>query len=844
MHWVVGIAILLLFPYVMKYIIKINEAMVKTIEANKGFDSSGSTIASIEVEDFDKVSIDDEIDWSTGTDYMSQLGYAARQTGKITLSFAFMIATWQLLILIFHYYKRLFIIAFLIIIFPLVALSYAVDKIADGKSQALNTWVKEYIINVFVQTFHAIIYSFVCATIYSATGTATDGDYDFILVLVGITFLFKGEGIIKKIFGQESKAGTMKSLSQTATATYAKMKMAERAIKTTASYTVGEKSIARKAYTAGKNLRNLSKDIKNFDKRAIAQEAFNIGARLDGAPTPPSPNSTAEEFKEYRKKMEAFNAVAVLNNPKSHSYEEKARAESLLKKLAMEEPDHEAFKSSKISVAQFQAMADLDIAYNRMVSDGRNSFEVEQEITARMAMIFPSENEDRIKELTNTYFTEKFFGGGNNISKVGVKNEVEKTIESIKKEFADTKFGYDFDRDDKKVEKYTDEIKDIYIDGDTTGEAQKLTNEQKEEVKNLAKSIYILKQRKNGGYTQKELLDAVDDIRKHANDNEITRQLVEDLYDENLDIDTLSHTIAKDVVETRRNVERVYQKYMSDIENDLAENNRGMNAAEIEEYKSLARNIFIVTNRDNGAYSADEVLEALEDIQTHESDNQEFEKLVDSTLGQSEGHTLDELSNLLQERYSNHNITDNEQSKTYKLATEIVKDYEDNPREEFYDDELSSHEIIKNIDDEEELNKMIENVFNARKEAVTEASTQIAEEILAERGVDVLKGSLDTKQKTYNGYTKNEYLALRIKELDKSLDSLSPFKFEGENASLLDHYAIHLLEKKERERTGINKGYDEEREFWTTTEEYIENRKKAREKIRNAHFMGDVDNKK
>lgn len=166
MHWVVGIAILLLFPYVMKYIIKINEAMVKTIEANKGFDSSGSTIASIEVEDFDKVSIDDEIDWSTGTDYMSQLGYAARQTGKITLSFAFMIATWQLLILIFHYYKRLFIIAFLIIIFPLVALSYAVDKIADGKSQALNTWVKEYIINVFVQTFHAIIYSFVLSLIH------------------------------------------------------------------------------------------------------------------------------------------------------------------------------------------------------------------------------------------------------------------------------------------------------------------------------------------------------------------------------------------------------------------------------------------------------------------------------------------------------------------------------------------------------------------------------------------------------------------------------------------------------------------------------------------------------
>lgn len=848
MHWVVGIAILLLFPYVMAYIIKINVAMVKIIEENKDFNSSSTTVASAEIHDFEKISIDDEIDWGTGTDYMSQLGYAAYQMNKVTLSFAFLIATWQLLVLVFHYYKRLFVIAFLIIIFPLVALSYAVDKIADGKSQALNTWIKEYIINVFVQTFHAIIYSFVCATIYSASGNSSEvgtvNNYDFILVLVGITFLFKGEEIIKKIFGQESKAGTMKSLTQSAAGTFAKIKTAEKLAKTANDFAFGNKGVIKKTIGAGKNLWNISKDISNFDKRATSQEEFNIGARLEGAPTPPAQNASAEEFKEYRRNMEAFNAVAVLNNPNSHSYEEKARAEAILKRLAMENPEHEAFKSSKISVSQFQALADLDRTYNRMIVNGNNSFEIEQEITARMAMIFPSDDEKQIKERTNIYFTEKFYGGGNSFSRLGLKNEVDKTIQIIENERIKTKYGYDFNRDENSIKKYIGEIEKMYITDDSTGIADGFTDDQKEEVKSLAKSIYILKQRKNGGYTQKEILKALDDVRKHGDDNEITKQLVEDLYDEDLDIDTLSHTVAKDVIKSRREVERVYQKYMSDIEKSFAEDDKGMSADEIDDYKSFARNIFIVSNRDTGVYSSDEVLKATKEVKEHANDNSQTIELLDKTLVVTEEYNIEELYDLLDKRYSKDSNAKTESEEALKLAEDIVKDYEDNPRDGFYDDELSSHEIIKNMDDEDSIEQMIDTVFNARKEAVNDVSKQIAEDILAERKVDVLKGSLDTKEKTYNGYTKNEYLALRISELGNALDDLSPFKFKGENANLLDHYAIHMLEKKEKERTGITENFNKKRNFSTTTKQYVENRKKERQKIENAHFMGDVESKK
>ena len=38
--------------------------------------------------------------------------------------------------------------AFLTIIAPLVALTYPIDKINDGKAQAFNMWFKEYIFNL------------------------------------------------------------------------------------------------------------------------------------------------------------------------------------------------------------------------------------------------------------------------------------------------------------------------------------------------------------------------------------------------------------------------------------------------------------------------------------------------------------------------------------------------------------------------------------------------------------------------------------------------------------------------------------------------------------------------
>ena len=42
-------------------------------------------------------------------------------------------------------------IGFLIVIAPLVTITYSIDKISDGKAQGMNTWFREFAYNVLIQ---------------------------------------------------------------------------------------------------------------------------------------------------------------------------------------------------------------------------------------------------------------------------------------------------------------------------------------------------------------------------------------------------------------------------------------------------------------------------------------------------------------------------------------------------------------------------------------------------------------------------------------------------------------------------------------------------------------------
>jgi len=48
------------------------------------------------------------------------------------------------------YLKRFLAVGFLIVISPLITITYSIDKARDNQAQAYKTWMKEFLVNVFI----------------------------------------------------------------------------------------------------------------------------------------------------------------------------------------------------------------------------------------------------------------------------------------------------------------------------------------------------------------------------------------------------------------------------------------------------------------------------------------------------------------------------------------------------------------------------------------------------------------------------------------------------------------------------------------------------------------------
>lgn len=99
---------------------------------------------------------------------------------------------------IIKYFKRLLTMGFLVMIAPLITVTYAIDKAGDGKAQAFETWKKMFIGNAFMQSVHALMYMIF---MYSASEIATKAPMIAVIFFIGI---LKGEEIFKKLFKLET----------------------------------------------------------------------------------------------------------------------------------------------------------------------------------------------------------------------------------------------------------------------------------------------------------------------------------------------------------------------------------------------------------------------------------------------------------------------------------------------------------------------------------------------------------------------------------------------------------------------------------------------------------------
>lgn len=226
MYWIQGIAILFLFPYVIKYTIVLNNVFVEYVYEAKSkmsfYDQftqpeTGESNGNIVQIQDDMIRTADRFLDEENHDYLSVIYRYAADEGWITYSICWAVIIKEWLTILVAYFKRLITVIFLIAIFPFVSISYAIDKVGDGKSQAFSNWYKEFALNVFLQSFHVIVYVICISLIIGAAEfTHSNPNDNWLLILITLTFLANGEELLKNIFNMKGGGGeTVKNTATT-----------------------------------------------------------------------------------------------------------------------------------------------------------------------------------------------------------------------------------------------------------------------------------------------------------------------------------------------------------------------------------------------------------------------------------------------------------------------------------------------------------------------------------------------------------------------------------------------------------------------------------------------------
>lgn len=194
--WLVALCLVFFLHYIMSFVLTMTESICQAV--------GGNGEATIIVEDEAKGA-------TFGTNLLGLARFQTQYAGfgqKMAYLIMYLALVIYTLIFTWFYLKRLLMMAFLTLIAPVVALTYPIDKMNDGKAQAFDAWLKEYVFNALIQPFHLIIY-----TVF--VGSAMDlASTNIIYMIAALAFILPAEKILRKFFGfEKAGAGTLGALA-------------------------------------------------------------------------------------------------------------------------------------------------------------------------------------------------------------------------------------------------------------------------------------------------------------------------------------------------------------------------------------------------------------------------------------------------------------------------------------------------------------------------------------------------------------------------------------------------------------------------------------------------------
>lgn len=197
--WVVALCLIFLLHYIMAFTMTMSETVTDVLAGDR---TNQGRIKEVNIRLTETDGTTTFKDAGTEVCFSSNFTGVARMkadyqggTLKIGYSILYIALTVYTVYFAFVYLKRLLMLAFFTMIAPLVALTYPLDKIKDGKAQAFNYWFKEYMFYALLQPMHMLLYT---VFVSSALSVAAN---NLLYAIVALAFIVPAEKIVKQMFG-------------------------------------------------------------------------------------------------------------------------------------------------------------------------------------------------------------------------------------------------------------------------------------------------------------------------------------------------------------------------------------------------------------------------------------------------------------------------------------------------------------------------------------------------------------------------------------------------------------------------------------------------------------------
>jgi len=194
--WLVALCLLIIMHLIMIGILNVSSIICEAIATEKDipiYDTLSQKISAI---------LSDQGDEDDYTYTYPDTGELLTIGDAYALIIVFGGILWYTLVFLVKYLKREFTIIFLILLGPVSCITYPIDKISDGKSQAFNKWFTEFLFQVIIQPFHLLLYM---ALIGSAIELASA---NVVYAIVCFAIIIPAEKFIKEMFGFRDKLGS------------------------------------------------------------------------------------------------------------------------------------------------------------------------------------------------------------------------------------------------------------------------------------------------------------------------------------------------------------------------------------------------------------------------------------------------------------------------------------------------------------------------------------------------------------------------------------------------------------------------------------------------------------